>query len=54
MDSEFKRNVKRRADYLMLIAIVLMFGIGGVVAACVALDRQLERQAKIDQERVQW
>ena len=54
MNSEFQKQAHRRAQYLMLITVVLLFGMAGVVAACFALDRQLERQAKIDRERVQW
>lgn len=54
MLSDYQNNVHRRAQCLMIIVIGLMFSTAGVVAACVAFDRQLERQALIDQERVQW
>lgn len=54
MLSDYQKNVHRRAQYLIIVAIGLMFSTAGVVAACIALDRQLERQALVDQERVQW
>lgn len=54
MLSDYQKNVHRRAQCLMIVAIGLLFSTAGVVAACVAFDRQLERAALIDQERVQW
>lgn len=54
MNSEYSALVVRRAQLMMLICIVLAFSTCGVVAACIAFERQLERQALVDQERVKW
>ena len=54
MNTEYQGLVLRRAQLMMTVCIVLAFSTCGVVAACVVFDRQLERQALVDQERVQW
>ena len=53
MDKQ-KAAVHRLARDSMTVAIALMFAtlaMGGVI---IATERQLERQAKIDQEIVRW
>lgn len=54
MNSDYQKQVQRRAQYLLFIGIVLVFGIAGIVAACVAMDREFSRLAKINQEQVKW
>lgn len=55
MNSQKDREaVHRLAKDSMTVAIALMFATLAMVGALIATDRQLERAALIDQERVQW
>ena len=46
--------VHRIAKDGMTVAIALMFAVLAMGGVLIATERQLERQALVDQERVQW
>lgn len=55
MDNQKDREaVHRLAKDSMTVAIALMFATLALGGALIATERQLERQALVNQERVQW